>query len=949
MTLLARFCIFVDGMGRGIIFPIGPALVYHMASTNGAMGFDSSASNSVLWKHVFCDFALVVAIYSVGRLLGELMSRHIQLTNTDHLQLYVSRLGGSVLSLYFFTYVLLASGIWSISWLILMRFLSAALIGFLRQIAGVSPKHLRFGNSLRPLHPSSVEAAKTYVAGVLVSVVWSGLVFYRLANSEHTDDPLPSSRDSSVLMIFAGNSWFTPILMIGVAFAAECSLRVFFSFFGASTEANHFQPDYLPDVSSPSVDSTNRILEPATSPLNQRLRLESAASADDFFDCRSMQSDMDLSMHSMAGQSRLAQSTHGLHNDASSVASPKSTQHFTELCQYTNKKCVYADGSPSYVPRGDSIATVPQNYLDFFRGNTNAAKKAYEASQKWRRDYNVWRIHTLPNTWFPRIKEAYPHFIHGHSKAGYPIAYEQPGKMNLKELFRTGCRIEDMVFHYRFFLEYISNVVCNREDIRNLKGPGALPHNSSSWGIMVVMDVKGAGLSHLSGDVLSYLKQAGDMNSAHYPLSMKRAFVVNSPFWLAGAWSSIKGILPESVQVDIRSEKNYYASLCQYIDEDQIPREYGGKSPYPLGQHPYEVGMADFVKEASEHTEPSDLEQAAQVESEENVRIPELIKTNEVINITDANKESEEQSQTIALSPLPLRRSIREVSLGDDQYDSDVPESAVRSVALLNFLSSAVQGSLEVLLPLWMLSPPLAGGLGFSPLSSCILLLFTFLALLGIIRKIHTEAISRVVIHTPLRAFRLGIGSQMLLLALLASIAGSFTPSQSELSMLCTLGIFVTFVGTAFAVIFGHSSSMVLHNMALNGIDLREGYYGFAKRPTGLEWHGKTSVFCLIGEILGAFIFIPVWSWTMSDSEPEPFRATPAMLGVSSVCLLMYLSSLYLHLMPSKQTRWSDFAHEAIVLGAADMASLFGDSKSKTLTSGELVEGSTIEKIRKAI
>jgi hypothetical protein len=61
-----------------------------------------------------------------------------------------------------------------------------------------------------------------------------------------------------------------------------------------------------------------------------------------------------------------------------------------------------------------------------------------------------------------------------------------------------------------------------------------------------------------------------------------------------------KGILPDSVQVDIRSEKNYFDSLSQYIDEDQIPTEYGGKSPFCLGQHPYELGITDFANEAND-------------------------------------------------------------------------------------------------------------------------------------------------------------------------------------------------------------------------------------------------------------------------------------------------------------------------------------------------------------
>jgi hypothetical protein len=107
----------------------------------------------------------------------------------------------------------------------------------------------------------------------------------------------------------------------------------------------------------------------------------------------------------------------------------------------------------------------------------------------------------MPNRWFYKIKEAYPHFVHGNSKAGYPIIYEQLGRMNLKDLFRNGCEISDMVWHYTFFMEFVSNRICTRADVRSKLHPDSPQQGSSFWGTMVVMDVKGAGLTHLSGDV----------------------------------------------------------------------------------------------------------------------------------------------------------------------------------------------------------------------------------------------------------------------------------------------------------------------------------------------------------------------------------------------------------------------------------------------------------------
>lgn len=259
---------------------------------------------------------------------------------------------------------------------------------------------------------------------------------------------------------------------------------------------------------------------------------------------------------------------------------------------------MYPDGKPAYVPQGDCVSTIPSNFLEFYNYDHTRARQAYEATQEWRKQCNVWKIHTLPNRWYPRIKEAYPHFVHGHSKAGYPIIYEQPGRMRLKELFRSGCKIDDMIFHYQFFMEFLSNIICTREEVRSLSNSSSHVNGEvSSWGLMVVMDVEGIGFSSLSKDVLSYLKQAGEVNKSHYPLCTKRAILINMPYFLAGAFSTVKGLVPDSVQVDVASSSQRRQVLCKYIDEDQIPPEYGGTSPHRLGEHPYELSLRDLVQE----------------------------------------------------------------------------------------------------------------------------------------------------------------------------------------------------------------------------------------------------------------------------------------------------------------------------------------------------------------
>ncbi|CAN0432699.1 unnamed protein product, partial [Ectocarpus fasciculatus] len=41
---------------------------------------------------------------------------------------------------------------------------------------------------------------------------------------------------------------------------------------------------------------------------------------------------------------------------------------------------------------------------------------------------------------------------------------------------------------------------------------------------------------------------------------------------------------------------NVYKTLLSKIDNDQIPKEYGGASEYALGEHPYEARFVQHLR-----------------------------------------------------------------------------------------------------------------------------------------------------------------------------------------------------------------------------------------------------------------------------------------------------------------------------------------------------------------
>jgi hypothetical protein len=306
---------------------------------------------------------------------------------------------------------------------------------------------------------------------------------------------------------------------------------------------------------------------------------------------------------------------------------------------------------------------------------------------------------------------------------------------------------------------------------------------------MVVMDVKGAGLSHLSGDVLSYLKNAGDINNNYYPLTMKRAFIVKSPFWLAGVWSSIKGIIPDSVTVDLLSSHQYLSAMREYIDDDQIPHEYGGSSPYKLGEHPFELELLKLVEEADKGEELME-ELAMETKPETAHSLDQNTSTwkTEVDESSTLHGSTSSDSQvTSGLHPRRRRAAPTSsnvfVPTGDDNDDdvNDGKKGAIMKgeaeifiiVSVMFALWSAIQGLVETAIPLWILIPPELGGLGYAPSRSGVAMFCSSMVLLWVMRTKVSKVISIIPTKAPMRSFRIGVGAESALLLLLATVPKS--------------------------------------------------------------------------------------------------------------------------------------------------------------------------------
>lgn len=248
---------------------------------------------------------------------------------------------------------------------------------------------------------------------------------------------------------------------------------------------------------------------------------------------------------------------------------------------------------------------IPKPPLKFFLGTINDGGDP-EAWRRWRITYQ-WRLRneidtilTRPQKYFDVIKEFYPHFSCGKSKAGSMCYYERLGSIDIAALREHGVSVDDLVNYYTFMIEYTWNIQCPGDD-----GPGTK--------MVSVFDVKGVGLSDLGGDALAFLKATTKIAGDHYPERAVNIIVVNAPWIFSKIWGMISGLLPTATREKVRiagAGKDTKDAMESLIALDQMPEEYGGTfrpgdvpgkdETYCRYNSPEEVSFRKFVHELNE-------------------------------------------------------------------------------------------------------------------------------------------------------------------------------------------------------------------------------------------------------------------------------------------------------------------------------------------------------------
>ena len=236
-----------------------------------------------------------------------------------------------------------------------------------------------------------------------------------------------------------------------------------------------------------------------------------------------------------------------------------------------------------------------ERYLRATRNDTLEARRRLTSSLRWRSEQGMDQILAAPHPHFDIIKRYYPHAFHLRGWNNEPVYYESPAKINVQALKEAGLSLENLVRHYALITEFMWTYISQYQNGPMSKG-------------ITVLDLDGMRLRDFAGDVVTFLKRAASFTSQHYPERAGTIYVLNSPPFFQVIWKIITPLLDpvtltkvrvvESSNRDPQAVRN---ALLERIPLENIPREYGGQSPIPLGCSPEEQLLQELMNHNNYH------------------------------------------------------------------------------------------------------------------------------------------------------------------------------------------------------------------------------------------------------------------------------------------------------------------------------------------------------------
>ena len=263
---------------------------------------------------------------------------------------------------------------------------------------------------------------------------------------------------------------------------------------------------------------------------------------------------------------------------------------------------------------------------------------------RWRREFGADTI--LEDFYFDERESflaLYPQGYHKVDKLGRPVYIQHLGQINMKVMKNVTTEERMIRFHvqeYERALKYIFPA-CS-------KAQGT--HVSQT---LAIMDLKGVGLRHLSGDVKRILSEITHIDQNNYPETLGKTLIINAPTVFRAIWGIVKPMLDPRTQAKIEvCPSDYLPVLQKWIDTDSIPAYLGGRS------------AGSLIDDIGPWNDPENFEEAA-IRRESSLASLSTLATAAYLSA-----EEDEATDEDVMSPMQQLPIIERVKTLEDQIPS---------------------------------------------------------------------------------------------------------------------------------------------------------------------------------------------------------------------------------------------------------------------------------------
>ncbi|KAJ3187540.1 cytosolic factor, phosphatidylinositol/phosphatidylcholine transfer protein [Gaertneriomyces sp. JEL0708] len=229
-----------------------------------------------------------------------------------------------------------------------------------------------------------------------------------------------------------------------------------------------------------------------------------------------------------------------------------------------------------------------------------ASKKMWIDFINWRREFKTDTIlQDFDEKEFPEwpvVKQLYPRYYHKTDKIGRPIYVEQLGGVDYQKLMSI-TTVDKMLRNHVYEYE---KLVAYRLPACSIKFGRHLEQSCT------IIDLKGVSLSQF-GSVKALVNQVSSIAQNYYPEMLGKMFIINAPMMFTAVWAVVRMFLDEVTVSKINIlGSSYKSKLLETIDEQSLPKFFGGSCECPNGCQHADVGpwndgtVAGYPKEEME-------------------------------------------------------------------------------------------------------------------------------------------------------------------------------------------------------------------------------------------------------------------------------------------------------------------------------------------------------------